>query len=279
MSEAVTAGGRRLAYDDFGRAANRPPLLLIAGRGAPRTYWTRFAEAVAPHLRAITFDNREAGEHDPELAGYTMADLADDAAALLAALAVSRAHVMGVSMGGMVALQLALAYPALVDHLVLVATTAGGWSPRVLESFKEPPSPWVADPAERVRTGYPDLVAPGFFEAHPDVLADLARRYSHNRLTSDGYVRQNLAIGTHDARDRLGEIAAPTLVIHGDRDPLIPYRQGENLAAAIPGARLLTLPGVGHLPPTERPAEVRRAVLDFLGVTSRAVGQLIVDGS
>lgn len=266
MSEAVTAGGRRIGYDSYGRAGDGPPLLLIAGRGAPRTYWAHFAEAVAPQIRAITFDNREAGEHVPEPAGYTMADLADDAAALLGALDIPRAHVMGISMGGMIALNLALDHPALVDHLVLVSTTAGGWSPRILESFKEPPSPWVADPAERVRTGYPDLVAPGFFDAHPDVLADLARLYSHNRITIDGYVRQNLAIGTHDARDRLGEIAAPTLVIHGDRDPLIPYRQGELLAAAIPGARLLTLPGVGHLSPTERPAEVRGAVLDFLGV-------------
>ncbi len=269
MGELRTAGGRRIFYDAAGKG---PALLLVAGRGAARRFWEQQVPAFAPRFRVITFDNRDAGPNDPERAGYTMADLADDAAALLDGLGVARAHVIGISMGGMIALQLALGHPAAVDRLVLVATTAGGWSARQQEFFRLPPEPWIADPVERSRAATPEMVGPSFF-AGPEGearLREIAERARGSRLTKDGYVRQNIAIGTHDVRDRLAAIAAPTLVIHGDVDPLVPAREGRALAAGIPGARLIMMPEVGHLPPVERPDEFNRAVLDFLAAAPAA---------
>lgn len=262
MSELRTPGGRRVCYDVTG---DGPGLLLLAGRGGQRRSWSPQVAAFAPHFRVVTIDNRDAGESDPEPAPYPMADLAGDAAALLGALGIARAHVLGHSMGGMIALQLALGHPALVDRLVLVSTTAGGWSPEALALFKQPPEPWIADPVERARAGLAQMVAPATLAAHAEEVERRLELARGNRLTIEGYVRQNGAIAGHDVGGQLSQIAAPALVIHGDLDALIPLRRGEALAAAIPGARLLVLPGVGHTPQFERAAEFERAVLDFLG--------------
>lgn len=261
MSELTTPSGRRLVYDSQGVG---PTLLLLAGRGGWRRFWAAQAPAFAPFFRTITLDNRDAGANEPEPDDYTMADLADDAAALLQGLSVTRAHVVGISMGGMIALQLAVRQPQLVDRLVLVATSAGGWPPEALDRLHQPPEPWYDDPVERARLGLAANVAPGFLAAHPEALDLVAAQAVGNRYTRAGAMRQNHAIGTHDVVDQLGAITAPTLVIHGDRDPLVPFQQGELLAGAIPGARLLALPGVGHLPPLERTEEFNRVVLDFL---------------
>lgn len=262
MSELRLAGGRHVYYDSTGEG---PALLLLAGRGDPRRYWDAEVAAFAPRCRVVTIDNRDAGESDPEAAPFTLADLADDAAALLRALDVSRAHVLGHSMGGMTALHLALRYPALVDRLVLVSTTAGGWSPRVLEALKQPPDPWIADPVARALAAQRQMIAPALLAECDSDLHALAALARGNRLTPDGYLRQNAAIAAHDLHDDLARIAAPTLVIHGDLDPLIPIARGRELAAGIPGARSLFLPDTGHRPQLERPAAFRRAVTEFLG--------------
>ena len=265
MSEIVAANGRRIFFDDSGAGDDRPTLLLIAGRGGARRSWEPQVAAFASALRVITLDNRDAGESDQEEASYTMADLADDAVALLDALGIARAHVAGISMGGMIALQLALNHAARVERLVLIATTAGGWSPQQRHFFTLPPDPWIADPVERARVGMAEIIGPAARAAFPSRLPEVLGRARGNGFTAAGYVRQNGAIATHDVRARLGEIVAPTLVIHGDVDPLVPFAQGQLLAAEIPGARALFLSGVGHLPPFERPDEVNRAILDFLG--------------
>lgn len=270
MSELVAANGRRIFFDDSGAGDDRPVVLLIAGRGGARRSWGPQVAAFAPSLRVVTLDNRDAGESDQEEASYTMADLADDAVALLDALGVARAHVAGISMGGMIALQLALNHPRRVERLVLIATSAGGWSPEQRHALTLPPDPWIADPVERARAGMAQIVGPAARAALPGRLPEVIERARGNRFTAAGYVRQNGAIGTHDVRARLGEITAPTLVIHGDADPLVPFAQGRILAAEIPGARALFLPGVGHLPPFERPGEVNRAILAFLGVGQEA---------
>ncbi len=262
MSELRLAGGRRVFYDSTGEG---PALLLLAGRGDPRRYWDAEVAAFTPRFRVVTIDNRDAGESDPEAAPFTLADLADDAAVLLRALGISRAHVLGHSMGGMIALHLALRQPALLDRLVLVSTTAGGWSPRALEALRQLPDPWIADPVERSLVAQRQMIAPALLAERDADLRALAALARGNRLTLDGYLRQNAAIAAHDLRDHLTRIAAPTLVIHGDLDPLIPIRQGRELAAGIPGARPLFLPDTGHRPQLERPAAFRHAVAEFLG--------------
>lgn len=264
MSELRTPGGRRVCYDVTG---DGPGLLLLAGRGGQRRSWSPQVAAFASHFRVVTIDNRDAGESDPEPAPYSMADLAGDAAALLDALGIARAHVLGHSMGGMIALRMALKYRPLVNRLVLVSTGAGGWSSRVLEALAQPPDPWIADPVENARARYGQMVVANYRAAHADELEAHAARQRGNRLTPDGYMRQNAAIAGHDVRDRLPEVAAPALVVHGKRDSLIPFSQGHWLSNNIPGAKghLLVLPNTGHLPALERAGTVNRRVLDFLG--------------
>jgi pimeloyl-ACP methyl ester carboxylesterase len=179
--------------------------------------------------------------------------------ALLDALGVPRAHVAGTSMGGMVALQLALDHPARVERLVLLSTPVGGAPLPV-----PPPETWSDDPADRIRGVYPRLAAPGHFKAHPGALEELAALGRANRLTYAGFVRHLAVTGGFDARGRLGEVRAPTLLVVGDRDPLIPLAAAEATAAALPAADVAVLPGAGHLAFLEHPEEVNRAILDFL---------------
>ena len=259
MASVETAGGRRIHYQEAG---DGPPLVMIAGLGAPRGSWADAIACLSAAHRCVALDNRDAGESDAEPADYRIADMADDTAALLRALGVARAHVMGSSMGGFIAQHLALNYPYLVASLVLVGTT----SVTGLRAMAEPAdAEWIADPLERARQRLRQTVAPGSLDARPERLEELAAQTRLNRMTRDGYARQVRAINTsHDTRARLREIRVPTLVVHGDVDPLVPLRAGELLAEGIPGARLAVLPGIGHIPHRETPDEFCALVGPFL---------------
>ncbi|HET9016244.1 MAG TPA: alpha/beta hydrolase [Thermomicrobiaceae bacterium] len=270
MARIQVANGRQIAYDDVG---DGPPLLMFVGFMACRQMWFRQAPVLSRHLRLITLDNRDAGESGPETAPYTVTDMADDGVRLLDALGIERAHVLGHSMGGFIALQFALNHPERVDHLVLVGT-----SPGRRRDPGTPPTPpardsWIEDPVERNRERYARIAGSGYFAAHPDELEAVAEANRGNRLTYEGSVRQSFATqSSHDVRDRLGEIAAPTLVIHGEVDPLIGIDSGRLLAERIPDARLLVMPGVGHLPHLERAEGFNGAVIDFLVTGSGRAG-------
>lgn len=258
MAAVVTANGRRIHYDDAGSG---PPLVLLGGSGDARGRWFDTIASLSASYRCLAPDLRDAGEQDPETAPYTIADLADDVVAFLAALGIARAHIMGFSLGGLIAQRLVLDHPDAVDRLVLVGTTP------VIPAGLSPPDPaeWIADPIERVRQEMPQRVAPGFFDTRPARLEELALQDRNNRLTFEGLVRQFEAIfGFGDVRARLPEIGVPTLVIHGDRDPIVPLHLGEELVAGIPRARLVVLPGVGHHPPRERPEAFCQLVRAFL---------------
>jgi 3-oxoadipate enol-lactonase len=261
----VTAGGRQIHYDDTGNSsgnASGPVALFIAGLGSPRGSWADAVAGLRDSVRCIAIDNRDAGENDPEIAPYSIADMADDTAAFLRALEIERATVFGSSMGGFIALHLALRHPELVERLVLVGTSpvAG------LEPMPPPvAADWIVDPLERAHKRLKLTTAPGFFEAHPERLDELAQQTTRNRMTVEGYARQTRAINeTHDVRKQMGEITAPTLVVHGDQDASIPVRAGEILARDIPNARLEVRHNVGHLPHREEPQEFCRLARAFL---------------
>lgn len=264
MAEIEIAGGRLVHYDVTG-TPDAPPLLLIAGLGAPRRFWSGVVPALGERFRVVTIDNRDAGENPAEKAPYSMADLADDAAGLLCALGIARAHVAGISMGGFIAQHLAGRHPELVERLVLVGT-----SPIAGESAGNPlplpeTSEWIVDPVERCLKRTRGNCPPGFFDTRVEDLVAHAERYRGNRITFDGYCRQLSAISaTHDARPYLAGIGSPTLVIHGDADPTVPYKGGTMLAEGIPGATLHTWQGHGHLPPIEDPVRFVREVTAFL---------------
>src|SRR5687767_10584000 len=146
--------------------------------------------------------------------------MAADLVALLAALDVERAHVLGHSMGVAIARAFALEHPARVDRVILVAgglPPPGGAPRRLLD-----PGDWVADPVERERAGEPGAVHPGFFDRHPEALHRVGVDEHRSRLTFDGAARQRAAGAAYADRDRLHALAAPVLVIAGEIDPLVP---------------------------------------------------------
>ncbi|HUG13807.1 MAG TPA: alpha/beta hydrolase [Thermomicrobiales bacterium] len=262
MATIEIRGGRTVHYDATG---DGPPLLLIGGLGSTRKAWQPVVEALAPHYRVLRMDNRDAGENDPEDAAYSIEDMAGDVAGFLDALGITRAPVLGHSMGGFIALHLALTRPDLVEKLVLVGTSSAAGAalgaPLALSTEED----WIADPVERALARAPMTHSPGFFDDKPDLLRAAAERTRGNRITREGYNRQLSAISdTHDVRSRLGEITVPALVLHGDVDPLIPIRGGEVLERDLPNARLSVYSGVGHHPQAEMPEKFISEVLEFL---------------
>jgi pimeloyl-ACP methyl ester carboxylesterase len=265
MATIQIDGGRTVNYSVSG---DGPPLLLIRGLGGAGADWGETVDRLSPHFQVITFDHRDAGLNEPETTGYAIADMADDAAGLLRALGIERAHVIGHSMGGFIAQHLVLNHPDVVDHLVLVGT-----SPAAGAALGQPLAPptaadWIDDPAERSRARAPLTHGPGYFDNgnHAEELEEIARISKTNRMTHEGYSRQIAAISdTHDVRERLGEVAAPTLVAHGDADPLVSLRGGQILADGIPGAIFKVYPGVGHYPYREAANDFYKDLAEFLG--------------
>ncbi|HEU0025614.1 MAG TPA: alpha/beta fold hydrolase [Ktedonobacterales bacterium] len=271
---SVLIGGRKLAYDEA-RPANladeKGTILLLTGLGSKRLGWARQVEAFGREYRTIAMDHRDTGDSDEVSESYTVANLADDAAALLGALGIARAHVVGISLGGFTALQFALRHPDLLDKLVLVSTSAGG-------SAHVPPAPEIAailapapgmEVGERAIRHYSQIMAAEFVAAHPEELERIAETARYRPQSAAGYMRQLQAALTHDVADSLHHIIAPTLVIHGDFDPLVPPANGQFLAARISGARHIVYPGVGHIPIIERAEDFNRDVLAFLGEAAR----------
>jgi pimeloyl-ACP methyl ester carboxylesterase len=262
VAVVTTPGGHRVYHDDVGSGA---ALVLIPGHRNSRTRWLEHVPAFAPYLRVLPVDNRDAGESDPEPAPYTLSDMAADVVALLDALGIERAHVLGHSMGVAIARAFALEHPTRVDRLILVAA---GLPPR--DRPRRPPpdaASWVADPVERERAAEPGAVHPGFFDRHPEALQRVGVDEHRSRLTFEGAARQRAASLAYDDRDRLAQIAAPVLVMAGAVDPLVPLESVRALAQAIRDARLSVYEGIGHRPHTEDPGRFNAEVLAFLGAT------------
>jgi 3-oxoadipate enol-lactonase len=271
MSHISTVSGRRFFFDESGTG---PPLLLIPGHGGYRRgclIW--LAKALAPRFRVVAMDNRDAGESEPEAEYYGLGDMAGDAVALLDALGIDRAHILAHSMGSAIALQLALDHPTRVDLVVLLSPAVGGEpGHRAGEPLPPPAAWWVDDPVERARRVLPAVVGPDYRarmgESEAAAIAELERG---NRTTWAGMMRREAAAaGDEHILSRLAKIRGPTLVIHGDADVPVPLEQGQALAAGIPGARFVVLPGVGHRPWVERPEPTVDAILAFLSEAGSA---------
>jgi pimeloyl-ACP methyl ester carboxylesterase len=265
--QIARAGTVRLAYQVRGQG---PTILLIMGLGGRAADWNdAFLARMAEGFEAVTFDNRGTGASDRPDEEYTLDVMADEAVAVLDALGRPRAHVVGVSMGGMIAQLVALRHPESVDRLALLSTHAGG--PGAI-----PPTPLgmtalMADrsrpPADMVRDAMTAITAPGFAERDPGAIAALVDLALAQPTPPATFARQMNAIMGSDRSDRLGSIRAPTLVVHGTEDPLVPPGNGAILARGIPGARLVELPGIGHLPMWECPARLATLLTEFLAAT------------
>lgn len=252
-----------MAYEVHGAGF---PLLMINGLGSDRGEWMAQIPAFEKRFRVIAFDNRGSGESDSPPGPYTTAGMAEDAAALLSFLAVTRANVLGVSLGGMIAQEVALRHPERVERLVLACTTPGGEAtarptPETLAAFARAPG---GDRESELRRTIPFLYTDRFRTDHPEEIeAFIARRLSAPS-SPEGYAAQLAAAVGHSAGDRLKGIGSPTLVIAGTADLVVPPVNSERIAHRIPGAKLVLLPGAPHRLFAENAEAFNREVLSFL---------------
>lgn len=289
----IKANGIAIEYVSYG-PESAEPVLLIMGLGAQMTRWPLpfIQQLAAKGYRVVTFDNRDVGlSHKFDEAGagdiaaimmaraggqtppaaYTLDDMADDAAGLLDALKIAKAHIVGASMGGMIAQMVAVRHPQKTLSLTSIMSTTGNPDlpqarPEAMEILTTRPDP--DDFKALVAHAVKSQVVVGSPAYPPDegmlkrnVIADL------NRSTYPvGFSRQLAAImASGDRRDALKTIAAPTMVVHGIDDPLVPVEGGRDTAAVIPGAELREIPGMGH----DLPAQLYGAVVDAVDAVAQ----------
>jgi len=243
----VSAGEVELSYE---RNGSGPPLLLIMGATGTALSWGEpFLDALRQDFETIVYDNRGIGQSSRVEEPFTTAQLAQDAAGLLDALELDSAHVLGISMGGMAAQELALAQPERVRTLTLGCTYCGGegsslTSPEVVQRMAEART--SGDRERAIRASWEANVSAGF-AADTDAYAAFHTRSLERRVAVAVIVAQVQAIAAHDTYARLPGLTMPTLVVHGTEDQIFQVSNGRLVAARIPGARLEILDRVGHL--------------------------------
>ncbi|MEU4252353.1 alpha/beta hydrolase [Amycolatopsis sp. NPDC026612] len=283
------ANGLELEYDTFGDPA-APPLVLVMGLGAQMITWEEdFCELLAGRgFFVVRYDNRDVGlstwlDHlpPPDLAAlaagdrssapYTLSDMADDVVGLFDALGIDRAHVVGASMGGMIVQQLAIDHPDRLRSVTSIMSTTGDRTvgqaePWALAMLTRPPASTreqaIADSVE----GYQRLGSPGYPDDEAFLLAKAELHYDRARHPVGTLRHAAAVVASGDRTSRLRDVRLPVLVVHGDADPLINVSGGKATAAAIPGAELVVIPGMGHNLPRAVWPELAGAID---GVTAR----------
>jgi pimeloyl-ACP methyl ester carboxylesterase len=268
-SGAVTVNGIRLHVEEGG-PVGAPPVLLIMGLGAPHVGYALQLPAFRARYRAIAFDNRGVGRSATPAGRFSTRDMADDAAGVLDALEVERAHVVGVSLGGMVAQELAIALPDRVGALVLASTYAR--PPREVRALAERARERWGDPLGAVKW-IVDLTLTREFQRREGArIAALFAEASPHGPSLEGLLAQGEASLRHDASARLSRVRAPTLVLTGDADRFIPHEASDEIAARVPGARLERIPGGSHGANFEQAEAWNAAVLGFLAAHDGLLG-------
>lgn len=241
--------------------ADAPVVVLSNSLGSTLQMWDAQLDALAERFRVVRYDTRGHGRSPVPAGPYTIDDLADDVVALLDRLGIERAHLVGLSLGGMTGLRLAARNPERVDRLVALCTGA----------HLEPSSAWT-DRAATVRAGGTAAVAeavvgrwftPGHLEANPAVRKESEEMVA--RTPAEGYASCCEVIATMDLRSDLGRIAAPTLAIAGADDPATPPAHLQAIAESVQDGRLLVVPDAAHLASAQQPETVTAAILDHLG--------------
>jgi 3-oxoadipate enol-lactonase len=241
------------------------PLLLIRGLGSTCEGFAVQVEGLAPHFRVISFDNRCVGRTDQPQQPFTIADMADDTAALLDALEVESAHVFGVSLGGMVAQEFVLRHPHKVKRLVLACTHAGPrtatrapeWAVQIFNESRDMPR------EAALRYSIPLLFAKKTIEEQPEIVEEALRVMARNNQPKPSYLLQLGAVMMYDTFDRLPEIKHTTMVMTGTEDTLVDPGNSRLISERIPNARLVEFPETGHVFFTEKPDDVNRVLIDF----------------
>jgi len=251
--------GAKLYWDEQGAGE---PLLLIMGLSYPSYMWHRSRPVLANRYRTIAFDNRGVGQSDVPPGPYSIALMASDAVAVLDAAGVESAHILGYSMGGMIAQEFALQYPSRVRSLILGCTAAGG--PHAVQA--EPAAIQTLmrrdlTPEESKEAIIPFIYDAGTSRGRIDEDMTIRMRWYP---TPQGYMSQLQAIFGWESYSRLSQITAPTLVIHGETDRLIPPANAKLIAERISGAKLILFPRASHIFDTDQPDAAHHEILDFL---------------
>lgn len=259
----VNVNGIELHYVEAGGGE---PLLMIMGFGGDHLAWAFQVPALSARYRVITFDNRGAGQSSVPDAPYDTRTMAEDAVGLLDALQVTRAHVLGVSMGGMIAQEVALGHPGRVRSLQLHCTYArpDRFMLALMDAWRAARP--KATPEEWLRSVALWLFSPRTYAERPDFVEMVIQTGLANPhpFSLTGFLRQGDAVRGHDALDRLPGLACPTLVSVAEDDILVPPRFAREVAAATPGAELRVIEGAGHAYFWERADVFNTMCLDFL---------------
>jgi pimeloyl-ACP methyl ester carboxylesterase len=242
------------------------PLVMIMGLGGAISAWSRQIPELSEKYRVIVFDNRGAGASDKPDVEYSIGLFARDTVGLLDRLNIGQAHILGVSMGGMIAQEIALNYPERVRSLVLCCTSCG-WK----ESIHPPEEVLQTlmareglSPEEIARQGLPFIFTDDYIKNYPEEIEKFIALELENPQPIYAFNRQLAAVMMFDSSSRLKEIKAPTLVLTGREDILVPPQNSRLLAEKIPSAELLILDGGAHCFFWEISAKFNRAVLNFL---------------
>ena len=251
--------GAKIYWDELGSGE---PLLLIMGLGYPSAMWFRTRPLLAEQYRTIAFDNRGVGYSDVPIGPYPIKLMAADAAAVLDAAGIESAHVFGISMGGMIAQEFTLQYPARVRSLILGCTAAGG--PHAVKA--EPEVREFLTGRTYNQEAALEAAVPFIYDSatpHERIEEDLSLR-RHWLPKAEGYLAQLQGIFSWEAYSRLDQINVPTLVIHGESDRLVPVGNGKLIADRIPGAKLELLPRASHIFTTDQTEMAQATILEFL---------------
>jgi 3-oxoadipate enol-lactonase len=264
----VDAGQIKLDYERSGEGDE--PLLLIMGMSGTALHWGEsFLALLRREFDVIAYDHRGVGASSHLDGPVTIRQMADDAAALLAALALDSAHVMGISMGGMIAQELALNHGERIRTLTLGCTYCGGpgsalAAPEVIQRLGE--AMMSGDRDRAIRVGWEANVSAAM-AADEQAYARFRETAMKRAVAVPVVMEQMQAIGAHDTYERLGELGSlPTLVIHGSEDQMLPVANGRLIASRIPGSRLEVFDGVGHLFFWERPERSAELVRELAAV-------------
>jgi 3-oxoadipate enol-lactonase len=264
-------GSSRIAYEFRSRIGRRAPwLVLIQGLGFDRSGWAPVIPALRRRFRLVLIDNRGSGRSTTQDRKFTVADMAADVVAVLDNSRVAHAHVLGASLGGMVAQELAIRHPDRVDRLVLACTTPG-WPygypmPRATVQRMTEAASLPVEVAQRSLVE--NALAPDTLKTHPELVEQIVRNQKVRSGDPASWRALANAGATYSGGTRQSRISAPTLIMYGDADAVVDPRNSKLLSSRIPTSQVVVFPGLGHLFFWEEPAQFAKAVTSFLSAVA-----------
>ncbi|MFW9887838.1 MAG: alpha/beta fold hydrolase [Candidatus Thorarchaeota archaeon] len=262
-----TVGDIDIYYEIHG-PPDAPPLVLIGGWASYRWIWFRQVPAFKEKFRCIVFDNRGAGRSSKPDYPYSIQMFADDTVGLIDALGIEKAHILGISMGGLIAQQIAISYPEKVRSLIVVSSHFGGsnsvpMDDRTMALLVALPTETISkEQAREMR--YRATFSPQFIQENMSVIAQIDKWAEMHPTPLFAQIRQSTAVGDFNSESDLKQISTPTLVIHGDADLAVPPKNGEMIANIIPNSRLVLIEGGSHFSIIEKYSEFNNAVMSFI---------------